>query len=283
MLSMTAAMKSSELRARYERDGLVFPVSIMTSEQASQFRQACDQLETRMGGRPRTIEVRQMHLHYRWAAELATWPRILDVVESLLGPDVLVWATELFAKHPQDPSVSIGWHRDKDYMGFDSSRTVTAWVALSPCTEANGCLMAIPGTSRLRRSEIEVRGGTKALDGAELRRQATCVLLEPGQMSLHDSDILHGSGPNLSEEKRVGFAIRYIAASVRPRHGRPEVLLARGEDTFGHFQLVKPQFEAEEEVALAELKRSAVRHFDAVLANLADRGGTHANKTEQRT
>src|SRR5213080_4591539 len=131
-------------RHRYLHDGLVFPVPVLSPEQARTYRRACDELEARLGGKPRTVEVRQMHLHFRWAYEAATHPRVLDAVEEVLGPDLLVWATELFAKHPHDPTVAVGWHRDRPYLGFTSGRTVTAWVALSDSTPANVCMRVLP-------------------------------------------------------------------------------------------------------------------------------------------
>src|ERR671934_2538982 len=111
----------------YHREGLAFPLPVLSPPETRRFRLACDGLEARLGGKPLTVEVRQMHLHFRWAYELATHPRVLDAVEDLLGPDLLVWATELFAKHPRDAAVSIGWHRDRPYMGF-AGETVTAWI-----------------------------------------------------------------------------------------------------------------------------------------------------------
>src|SRR5262245_19549995 len=142
-----ARMLTEDQAGRYARDGLVFPVRILAAEEAHRYRLACDELEAHLGGKPRTVEVRQMHLHFPWAHELATHPRVLDAVEDLLGPDLLIWATELFAKHPRDAAVSIGWHRDRPYMGF-AGETVPAWVALSDSTPANGCLRAVPGPAR---------------------------------------------------------------------------------------------------------------------------------------
>ncbi len=126
----------------------MFPLPVLSVDEAQFYRAACDDLETQLGGKPRTIEVRQMHLHFPWACALATHPAVLNAVESLLGPDLLIWATELFAKHTQDATVSIGWHRDKTYMRFDPATTTTAWIALGPSTIENGCMRAIPGAAR---------------------------------------------------------------------------------------------------------------------------------------
>jgi non-haem Fe2+, alpha-ketoglutarate-dependent halogenase len=247
-------------RHRYRQDGLVFPLRVLSPEQARMYRLACDELEAQLGGKPRTVEVRQMHLHFRWAYELATHPRVLDAVEDVLGPDLLIWATELFAKHPQDTAVSINWHRDRSYMGL-TGETTTAWVALSTSSAANGCMRAVPGPARR-----EARPGRQGVVEVD-EREVVDVLLEAGEMSLHDAEILHGSSPNRSEEKRVGFVIRFVTPQTRPLGGRPLVILARGSDRHQHFHLVEPPAEGSER-ALAGMKESAERHLEAMLQNL---------------
>jgi|SRR5262245_2336984 len=241
----------------FERDGFAFPISVLSPPEAERFRAACDELEAQLGGKPRTIEVRQMHLHFRWAYELATHPRILDAAEDVLGPDLLVWATELFAKHPCDESVSIGWHRDRPYMGF-AGPVMTAWVALSDSSAANGCMKAVPRS-------VDSPGTD---DPAPL---ALDVALRAGEMSLHDPEILHGSGPNRSTEKRVGFVIRFVTPDSRPINGTPPALLVRGQDRGARFSLLQPPGEVDSAETLAAMRASAARHLDAVLGNLRRR------------
>lgn len=256
---MTRLLSEAQ-KLRYEQDGILFPVRVLSPEEALGYRAACDALEVQLGGKPRTIEVRQMHLHFPWACALATHARVLDAVEDLLGPNLLVWATELFAKHAHDPALSIGWHRDRPYMGFDPHSAVTAWVALGDSTVANGCMRAAPGPSRFQ-------GGVgRRIEVNEAR--AIDVVLAAGEMSLHDVEIPHGSGPNCSGEKRVGFAIRYVTPEARPPNGRPPAVLARGHDGHDHFQLVEPPTEKDAERALAEMKASAARHLETMLQNL---------------
>jgi ectoine hydroxylase-related dioxygenase (phytanoyl-CoA dioxygenase family) len=252
-------------RRRYREDGLVFPIRVLSPEQARTYRLACDELEEQLGGKPRTVEVRQMHLHFRWAFELATQPRVLDAVEAILGPDLLVWTTELFAKHAHDTAVSIGWHRDRPYMGLAGEST-TAWVALSDSRAANGCMRAVPDPGRRQNPERAGRPGREVVGEGD-EREVVDVLLEAGEMSLHDADVLHGSAPNHSEEKRVGFVIRFVTPQTRPFTGRPPVILARGGDHHNNFHLVDPPVENSER-ALAGMIASAERHLEAMLQNL---------------
>ncbi len=257
---------TGEQRRRYESEGLLFPIPVLSPDEARRYCLACDDLEARLGGKPRTVEVRQMHLHFAWAHELATHPLVLDAVEDVLGPNLLVWATELFAKHPQDKVVSIGWHRDRPYVGLAPETTTTAWIALSGSSAANGCMRAVPGPARHEPQPAGRPLGPKAIQVDE--RQVVEVVLRPGEMSLHDTEIVHGSSQNRSGEKRVGFVVRFVAPEARPLHGRPPAILARGRDDRGHFHLVGPPVEADAERALAGMRESASFHFDAVLQNL---------------
>jgi hypothetical protein len=261
-------------RDQYLRDGIVFPVGVLSPEEVRKYRRACDELEADLGGKPRTVEVRQMHFHFRWAHELATHPRVLDAVEDLLGPNLLVWATELFAKHPHDAAVSIAWHRDRPYMGLVGA-TLTAWVALSDSVAGNGCMRAVLGPSRRdpRPPGQHPPGRPGHQAAAEVdEREMVDVRLRAGQMSLHDADILHGSASNCSDDKRVGFVIRFVTPQTRPVLGRPPVLLARGSDASNHFRVVDPPTDAKGEQSLAAMKKSAVLHLEAMLENLQRAG-----------
>ncbi|MCI0359212.1 MAG: phytanoyl-CoA dioxygenase family protein [Planctomycetaceae bacterium] len=257
---------------RYRDQGIVFPLRVLSAAEAAQFRLACDQLESRLGGRPRTVEVRQMHLHFGWAYRLATLPRALDAVSDILGPDLLVTATELFSKHPQETAVSIGWHRDGPYMGLDPERTLTAWIALTDCTLENGCMRFVPEADRRATAGWQTSASGDH-DGSENRRpsaeeQIGDVVLEAGEMSLHDVHVLHGSGPNRSAQKRVGFAVRFTTPEGRPKHGRPPAILARGQDRYGNFELAQPPADDDAPGALDGMRLAARRHLDATLQNL---------------
>jgi hypothetical protein len=249
----------------FRRHGVVFPIPVLSAQEAARFRGACDDLEIQLGGNPRTVEVRQMHLHLPWAYELAVAPRVLDAAEQVLGPDLLVWATELFAKRPGDP-LFIAWHRDRTYMGFDTRKTVTAWIALAPSIPENGCLQVVLEPDR-RGSTLGAQAAGGADPGVPPDR-VTDVVLQAGEMSLHDNDVYHGSRPNQSTEKRVGFAIRFVTPDAAPLSGRPPVLLARGRAASDNFDIREPPSGASAEAALDGVRESARLHFDAMLLNL---------------
>ncbi len=252
----------------YAREGVAFPFRVLSAAETEQYRAACDELEAKLGGKPRTIQVRQMHLHFPWAHVLATHPAILHAVGDILGPDLLIWATELFAKHPHDATVSVRWHRDRPYLGFTGGRTVTAWVALSASTLDNGCMRVLP------RSADQSNGPSSRVRslGAAEESALVDVALRPGEMSLHDPDVLHGSGPNEGGEKRVGFVIRFVTPDAQPLNGRPPVVLASGKDQYHHFGSVPPPEETDPDRARAGMRESAERHLEVVLQNLRHQG-----------
>lgn len=254
-------------RSRFKAEGLVYPIRVLTAEEAAGYCRACERLEAELGGRPRTVEVRQMHLHFPWAFALATAGRVLDAVEDLLGPNLLIWATELFAKHPRDEAVSIGWHRDGIYMGLDPQRTVTAWISLTPSCRSNGCMRALREEDR--RAASHRSGKSHARGTSEPPGEIVDVELDAGEMSLHDVYLLHGSGVNRSDQKRVGFAVRFTTPDARPALDHPPAVLARGEDRHGYFQLLEPPAADSGPAALTGMRASARRHLEATLANLA--------------
>jgi len=247
---------SREQVERYERDGVVFPVEVLSREEVAKFRSAFDALESKLGGRPQHRQLIQPHLCYRWAYDLATHERILDVVEQVIGHNILIHSTSLFPKYPSATD-HISWHQDAYYWGLSSPRLVSAWVALSESSRANGCLRVAPGTHRGERLPHVQSGqhkGTRlslevAVDVDEA--QAVDVVLQPGELSLHHPYAIHGSNPNHTTKKRIGFAIRFVAPEVSQTLPHHAVVLARGRDEYRHFELLgtPPRDDIEEGIA----------------------------------
>jgi non-heme Fe2+,alpha-ketoglutarate-dependent halogenase len=230
---------------RYRQDGILFPVPVLSPDETARFRAAFEEVAARLGGRPVAQALGHTHAHFRWAYDLATHPAVLDAVEGLLGPDILVWTVSIFPKYPRDPGY-ISWHQDGTYWGLDSTRVTTAWIALTDSTRDNGCMRVVPGSHR---RPILPHRDTYAPDnrlsrGQEIEvtvdeRDAVDVVLRAGEMSLHHVNIIHGSNPNPSEGSRIGFAPRYTTPETRQVDGEPPTaVLARGRDAYGHFHLL---------------------------------------------
>jgi non-haem Fe2+, alpha-ketoglutarate-dependent halogenase len=224
----------------YERDGFLVPFAVLAPAEVERFRRAYDELESHFGPTATPL-YGQCHLHFRWAFELAIHPKMLDVVEDIVGSDILVHTTTLFCKQPHDPAF-VSWHQDAYTWRLDNPRLVTAWVALTESTPENGCMRALPRTHReglpheaRPHPDNMLATGLSLAEGVDESR-AVDFVLEPGQMSLHHALLVHGSHANRSAGKRIGFAIRYVSPSVwqeRPHHA---VVLARGQDAYGHYE-----------------------------------------------
>lgn len=232
---------SGEAVAAFERDGYYSPVRAMSAGEALNYRKALEAHETKTGKPLQGNWRHKTHLLFTWADELVRHPRILDAVEDLIGPDILCWTTNFFIKEAANPGF-VSWHQDSTYWGLEPHDVVTAWVAFTRSDLASGCMMVIPGThtadqlphqDTFHKDNLLSRGQEIAVAVDE--RQALPCLLEPGEMSLHHIKLVHGSAPNRSRDRRIGFAIRYIPTHVRQIKVRDSAALVRGTDRHGHF------------------------------------------------
>ncbi|MCZ4281202.1 phytanoyl-CoA dioxygenase family protein [Kiloniella laminariae] len=245
-------MADKDLRENFERDGYVFPLEIMTAEEARACRKRLEDLEA--GAHPPLKRPLNEYLrgtaHYlsMLAADLSQDSRILGAVEQLLGPDLLVWSCEFFIKEAGSTRM-ISWHQDLTYWGLgEEAEEVTAWLALSRSDQASGCMKFVPGSHQnmivphrdtFNANNLLSRGQEIAVEVHE--EEAVAVELEPGQLSLHHGRIFHGSGANASGDRRIGVAIRYITPRVRQQVGEKDyAMLVRGVDEYGHFHLIAP-------------------------------------------
>jgi chlorinating enzyme len=226
----------------YQERGFLFPLPVLTDSETAALRGRLEALETHEGGRLPARINRKPHLLLTWLNELIRHPRILDPVEDILGPDLLCWGSGFFTKNPHDPA-RVTWHQDATYWGLSKPDIVTAWVAFTPSTRANGCMRVVPGTHSLQQlphnetyapDNLLSRGQEIAVDVDESK--AVDIELAPGQMSLHHVLLVHGSDPNGSDLRRIGFAIRYVPTYVKQLAGVADsATLVRGSDKYGHF------------------------------------------------
>ena len=176
------------------------------------------------------------HLALPWVSELALHPAVLDAVEQVLGPDVMIWNTHWFPKFPGDGTY-VSWHQDAAYWGLNPPHVTTAWIALSVSVEQNGCMRVVPGSHLKQLPQIETFAPSNMLSrGQEIaveldESRALSLELQPGEFSLHHIGIAHGSGSNRLGPARIGLAVRYIAPEVRQAGSEKDmVILARGRD-----------------------------------------------------
>lgn len=233
---------------RYGHDGVLFPIPVLTAAEVEYFRSQVEDLEQRFGGHPKRIDLVQPHLFHRWAYDLVIHPAVLDAVEQILGPNILVHSVSIFSKHAHTPDY-VSWHQDGYYWGLDQPRLTSAWVALSASYPENGCLRVMPGSHKKKWQYTDSARNKDNMDnvlstGLEIaveiaESEVVDVALSAGQMSLHHVNIAHGSKPNRSDDKRIGFAIRYVAPDVHQSLRHHEVVLARGRDDHHHYSILR--------------------------------------------
>lgn len=239
---MPKTLSNTEL-AHYHGNGYHFPVRVFTEAEALELRAALERHERASGGPLQGRWRVKSHLLFTWADRIVHHPAVLDAVEDVIGPDILCWTTNFFIKEAASPGF-VSWHQDAAYWGLDPEEVVTAWVALSPSDLVSGCMKVIPGTHHdshvphvdtFAENNMLTRGQEIAVEVDE--SQAVSVMLRPGEMSLHDIKLVHGSAPNRSNDRRIGLAIRYLPAHVRQTKGRDSAMLVRGKDRHGNFDL----------------------------------------------
>ena len=274
---MGASLTQEQLD-RYDDLGILFPLPVMSAEEATGYLEHANAIETALGGNCKPVELSQMHLHYQWAYDLITHPRILDAVESILGENLVAWSAGLFPKHPGQGTF-VGWHQDGTYWNLDSQQVVTAWLALSQSNTSNGCMRVIPGTQqwsiqphRDTFSEENVLSRGQEVEAEFSEDDALDVVLSAGQMSLHHVNLVHGSQPNTSQLQRTGYVVRYVAPSVKQSGDQATGVLVRGEDHYGHYQLEGPPEALSPEEALARMKKSAREQLASVMKETKSAG-----------
>ncbi|MGH8795649.1 MAG: phytanoyl-CoA dioxygenase family protein [Caldimonas sp.] len=225
----------------FRRDGCVFPVRVLSAERAAHYRRKLEEHEA-VAGAPLQGNLRhKTHLLFTWADELVHDPEILEAVSDVIGPDILCWTTNFFIKESSSAGF-VSWHQDSTYWGLDPADVVTAWVAFTDATPDNGYMQFMPGThvaeqlphlDTFHRDNLLSRGQEIAVE-VDVSK-AVGIGLRAGEMSLHHIKLVHGSEPNRSPDRRIGFAIRYIPTYVLQTKVRDSAMLVRGTDTFHHF------------------------------------------------
>lgn len=144
---------------------------------------------------------------------------VLDMLEQLIGPDIVLWITRVLCK-PAAKGREVPWHQDGEYWPMRPLATCSVWIALDPVSTENGCMRFIPGSHRqqeLYRHHVSNRDNlvlNLELDQDQFdEAQAVNVELEPGQMSLHDVRLIHGSLANTSGRRRAALIMRYMPAT----------------------------------------------------------------------
>jgi hypothetical protein len=237
---------SREQIGQWRRDGFLSPFALLDAQELEACHAGVRRFETWLGGPingvPKMKWRTMPHLILPWVTELARDPRILDLVEDLLGPDLLVYTSTFFIKESHSPTIA-AWHQDSTYYGLEPKEEVTVWVALSEANEAAGCMEALSFQGKPRQLrhasrvvEHSVNRGSQVII-EPLEGEPVAMPLPAGSFSMHHGLCPHRSGPNRADHRRIGLGLNYIPPHVRPVGSvTPAAMLVRGADRHGHFQ-----------------------------------------------
>ncbi len=233
---------------QYWDDGYLFPVQVVSSTQATKWRTELEAIEAKWldNGLPlplNTYKRVNAQCVMPLACDIGLHPEILDVVESVLGPDIMLYSTEFFIKEPHTSHV-VTMHQDLTYWGMgEIDGLVTAWLALSEVSSKTGCMDFVKGSHKnpilphedsFDENNLLSRGQEIKVDVADNDKAA--VQLAPGQLSLHHGLTIHGSGPNSGDDRRIGVAIRYLSPHIKKQSGDMDYAIpARGDCAQGNF------------------------------------------------
>jgi len=247
---MSVKALTEERVAAFRRDGFLFPFAMLGEDEIETCLSALERYEHRLGCPLPEAERKwstMPYAHLPWFNALVRDARVLEVVEDLIGPDILVWTSTFWIKEPQSPGVA-AWHQDNAYFGLEPSEQICVWLALTDSDIETGCVNVLPwrGAPRImhhapRRVAASINRGNQSVVEPFDESERVAMELKAGSFSIHHGMCMHSSGPNKAARRRIGLGFNYIPASVRSTASiRLAAMLVRGEDKWGHFDLIEP-------------------------------------------
>jgi len=233
-----ATVDLKQIADNYRCNGYISGIPIISDTTAKKHRDELERAEAQHG---KIHYLAKVHTLFRSPYQLATNAFALDIVEQLIGPDILLFNVTYIIKEAGAAS-HVSWHQDLTYWGLSHDDQVSMWLALSPATEQTGCMKMIAGSHTqgpIKHSTTEDKNNV-LLQGQTVTQvdnnRSTLCPLQPGEASFHHGWTLHASTPNLGTDRRIGVNVQYIAPHVRQtKHDMDTALLVRGKDKYKHF------------------------------------------------
>ena len=239
-----SSLTSDQLN-QYKEEGFIAPIDVLSSDEALKIRKEIENIETNWPKELEGIGRNYVHMISPVFDNVCHNTKILDAVESIIGKNILICGTTLFIKNPNQKGF-VSFHQDAKYIGLEPHNWVTAWIAITDANEENGCMKMWSGShkksiqkhsQKFNENNLLTRGQT--IENVPIE-ETTSVILKAGQMSLHHPTIVHGSGLNKTEDRRIGFVVQsYIGSNVEQILGKMYVQQARGIDEFKYHEHTK--------------------------------------------
>ncbi len=224
----------------FRTEGVMFPIPIFSKKEVLSHKAEFELMEKAFNGK--LPYAGNLHFSLLWAYELSTHPKILDFITPILGDDISVVGTLMLTKYPKTDNY-VSWHQDGMNSKWDQNNSLTAWLALTNSNAGNGCMQVIPKShENLLQEHVYftdqknmIRKGHRIATNVN-EEEALDLELRSGEMSIHHNSIIHGSKPNASLQKRIGFIIRYINTKyVNPG---TSVIYAKGNTKYDHLNKI---------------------------------------------
>jgi ectoine hydroxylase-related dioxygenase (phytanoyl-CoA dioxygenase family) len=246
---MPKVLKKEQIE-QYHDQGFISPVKVMSEKDALLIKEELEHVEEEFPNEINAESRNNLHLSFAFLDALAHNTIIVDAMEDLIGPNISLWASVMFIKEPSSKHY-VSWHQDATYMGLDTLDFPTPWIALSPSNRETGCMTMISGSHKTKIQEHEdtfadnnilTRG--QAIQNVD-ESKAVDLILRPGEMSIHHGAVIHGSQPNNSNQRRIGFSLQsYMPNNVKQVIGRNIWTHVRGlkRDDMDGILLDRPKF-----------------------------------------
>ncbi len=243
-------------RSDYEREGFLAPMDVFPAAEMNEYREQCNELVAQVGHEASRDGLNARHFDVEFIWELATDSRVLDWVEAVMGPDIVILDSLFFCQYPSsEVEHYVAWHQDVTYWGLEPAEALSAWIAIDDADAENGCMEVIPGSHQVGMVPhvTAATPGNILSVGQEIpdeyvdRSSAFLVELDAGQMSFHHGKLFHSSPPTRSDRRSCGLVIRYISPHVKQvephsLEGFYRTVLVRGDDTNGLHSVHHPPF-----------------------------------------
>ena len=231
-------MDIKKLYDRYNNRGFISNIQIISKKEALLQRQILEETENRIGLLHYKAKV---HTILKSVYDLVINSKILDIVELLIGPNILLHNVTYIIKEPNSLS-HVSWHQDLTYWGFDKDDQVSVWLAITKADKDSGCMQMIPGSHKWGKLQhvktfdpTNVLSSGQTVTNIDEKKSIYCDLL-PGEASFHHGRILHKSNKNITKDRRIGLNIQYLATHVKQtKHKKDSAICVRGIDKFNNF------------------------------------------------
>jgi len=265
----------------YHREGFLSPIDGISKERCDVLLDGIERFEEKYGVNPGVFKLKG-HLTMRETWDFIREPAILDAAEDLIGPNMLAFASRFWVKPAGDGSF-VSWHQDSAYFGCEPHEMVTCWVALTPARKEHGCMRAMPRSHEIgyehdeshenapgdapgEKKNLLGRGQTiRGLDESK----AVFMELEQGQFSIHNERTAHASGPNVTNDIRIGYSFFLMPTHVKSTLERRTATLVRGVDDYNYWDPDPEPTQAEMDALIDEMLKNNAQYTNPKFAQNA--------------